>query len=252
LQAQVLAADGELQLAREALSDATGLPAASLQLAAPADTAAPAALPPLRQWLDRAGRDNLLLRLQVANADTARQEVARRSARAGMSLDLVAEAGRDRLIGSGDFGSASNRSSQQMIGLQLTLPLYTGGMRDARQHEAVRLEEKARAEVDRVRQQVRQQTRAAWLGLQSGRARLEALSESLTATRARLDATQLGQQVGDRTTLDLLSAQNDTSSAELALVQARIDVLLNRLRLAAVAADLDETRLQEVNASLQR
>ncbi len=252
LQAQVLAADSELQLAREALSDATGLPLASLQLAAPADTAAPAALPPLGQWLARAGRDNLLLRLQLANAETARQEVARRSARASLALDLVAEAGRDRLSGSGDFGSASNRSSQQMIGLQLTLPLYTGGMRDARQDEAVRLEQKARAEVDRARQQVRQQTRAAWLGLQSGRARLDALSQALVATRARLDATQLGQQVGDRTTLDLLNAQNDASSAELALAQARTDVLLNRLRLSALAAELDEARLQEVNASLQR
>ncbi len=252
LQAQVLAADSELQLAREALADATGLPLASLQLAAPADTAAPAALPPLEQWLERAGRDNLLLRLQLANADTARQEVTRHSAWAGLSLDLVAEAGRDRLGGSGDFGSASNKSSQQMIGLQLTLPLSTGGMRDARQDEAVRLEEKARAEVDRARQQVRQQTRAAWLGLQSGKARIEALSDALVATRARLDATQLGQQVGDRTTLDLLNAQNDASSAELALVQARTDLLLNRLRLSALAAELDEARLQEVNASLQR
>jgi outer membrane protein len=252
LQAQVLAADSELQLAREQLGDATGLPVAALQLAPPAAQAAPAALLPLDQWLDRAGRDNLLLRLQLANAESAGQEVARRSARAGVTLDLVAEAGRDRLSGSGDFGTASNTNSQQMIGLQLTVPLFTGGMRSARQDEAVRLQEKARAEVERARQQVRQQTRAAWLGLQTGQARLDALSASLTASRARLDATQLGRQVGDRTTLDLLNAQNDASSAELALVQARTDVLLNRLRLAALAGELDEARLQEVNASLQR
>jgi outer membrane protein len=252
LQAQVLAADNELQSAREALSDATGLPPASLQLAAPAGQAAPAALPPLDQWLDRAGKDNLLLRLQLANAESAQQEVARRSAKAGVTLDLVAEAGRDRLAGSGDFGSASNTSSQQMIGLQLTVPLFTGGMRSARQEEAVRLEEKARAEVERARQQVRQQTRSAWLALETGQARLDALSDALTATSARLDATLLGQQVGDRTTLDLLNAQNDASSAELALVQARTELLLNRLRLAALAGELDEAQLQKVNATLQR
>jgi outer membrane protein len=251
LQAQVLAAESELQLAREQLSDATGLPPAALQLAPPLDAAAPAALPPLEQWLDRAGQGNLLLRLQLANAQVAAQEVARRSARSGVTLDLVAEAGRDRLSGSGDFGSASNTSSQQMIGLQLTVPLSTGGMRSARQDEAVRLQEKANAEVERARQQVRQQTRAAWLGLQTGKARLDALSESLTASRARLDATQLGRQVGDRTTLDLLNAQNDASGADLALVQARTEVLLNRLRLAALAGELDEARLLEVNASLQ-
>ena len=252
LQAQVLASETELQLAREQLSDATGLPVAALQPAPPVDAAAPAGLPPLAQWLERAGRDNLLLRLQLVNAESAAQEVGRRSARASVTLDLVAEAGRDRLDGGGDFGSASNTSSQQMIGLQLTVPLSTGGMRTARQDEAVRLQEKARAEVERTRQQVRQQTRAAWLGLQTGQARLDALSESLIASRARLDATQLGRQVGDRTTLDLLNAQNDASSAELALVQARADVLLNRLRLSALAGELDEARLQEVNASLAR
>lgn len=252
LQAQVLAAESELQLAREQLADATGLPLAALQLAPPADAAAPAVLPPLDQWLERAGRDNLLLRLQLANAQAAAQEVGRRSARAGVTLDLVAEAGRDRLSGSGDFGSAGNTASQAMVGLQLTVPLSTGGMRSARQDEALRLQDKANAEVERARQQVRQQTRAAWLGLQTGKARLDALAESLTATRARLDATLLGRQVGDRTTLDLLNAQNDASGAELALVQARIDVLLNRLRLAALAGELDEARLQEVNAALQR
>lgn len=253
LQAQVLAAESELQLAREQLADATGLPVAALQqLAAPADAAAPAALPPLDQWLERAGRENLQLRLQLANARSAAQEVAKRSARAGITLDLVAQASRDRLSGSGDFGSAGNTSSQQMIGLQLTVPLSTGGMRSARQDEAVRLQEKADAEVERARQQVRQQTRAAWLGLQTGRARLDALSAALVASGARLDATQLGRQVGDRTTLDLLTAQNDASSAELALVQARSDVLMNRLRLAALAGELDEAPLQEVNAALRR
>jgi outer membrane protein len=252
LQAQVLAAETELLLAREQLSDATGLPLAALQLAPPVDAAAPYVLPPLDQWLERAGRDNLRLRLQLANAESAAQEVARRSARSGVTFDLVAQAGRDRLSGSGDFGSASNTSSQQMIGLQLTVPLSTGGMRSARQEEARWLQDKALAEVERARQQVRQQTRAAWMGLQTGKARLDALSESLTASRARLDATQLGRQVGDRTTLDLLNAQNDASSAELALVQARTEVLLNRLRLAALAGELDEARLQGVNASLQR
>jgi outer membrane protein len=132
------------------------------------------------------------------------------------------------------------------------VPLFTGGMRSARQEEAVRLEEKARAEVERARQQVRQQTRSAWLALETGQARLDALSDALTATSARLDATLLGQQVGDRTTLDLLNAQNDASSAELALVQARTELLLNRLRLAALAGELDEAQLQKVNATLQR
>ena len=80
---------------------------------------------------------------------------------------------------------------------------------------------------------------------------MTALAEAVTASQARLDATRLGRQVGDRTTLDLLNAENDASSADLALLQARIEVLLNRLRLQAVASQLDEAQLGKVNALLQ-
>ena len=252
LRAQVLAADNELQLAQMALSDATGLVSPSLQMLSPAGSAVPEALPPLAHWLALAADGNPQLRMQLAKARVAQEETVKLGAAASAKLDLVAQAGAQRLSGSGDFGPASNTTRQAMIGVQLTIPLYTGGYRSARQAEALHLEDKALAEVDRTRQQINQQTRAAWLGLQAGSARIGALAESLKASRARLDATQLGRQVGDRTTLDLLNAESDASSAELALLQARVDLLLNQLRLQALAGQLDEARLEAVNTLLQR
>lgn len=84
-----------------------------------------------------------------------------------------------------------------------------------------------------------------------GAARASALAEALTATLSRLDATRVGRQAGDRTTLDLLNAENDAARAELALLEARVALLLDRLRIAALVGRLDETQLQTVNASLQ-
>ena len=138
-----------------------------------------------------------------------------------------------------------------MIGIQLNLPLFTGGYRSAREDEALRLADKARAEAERAREDVVQQTRAAWLGLQAGAERLQALDEALKAGTSRRDATQVGQQVGDRTTQDLLNAQNDTASARLAVSQARVALLLDRLRLAALAGQLDTNALQAVNTDLE-
>ena len=68
----------------------------------------------------------------------------------------------------------------------------------------------------------------------------------------RRDATRLGHEVGDRTTLDLLNAENDLDAARLALLQARTEVLQNRLKLQALAGRLDEERLAAVDAALQR
>ena len=251
LQAQAVAAASELELARQMLADITGLPSADLQLQAPSSRGLNATVDPLPHWLSVAQQDNPTLRLQQAQADAAREEVRKHSATASPTLDLIAQATRDRLSGYGDFGSASNTQSQQMIGVSLNVPLYTGGWRSTKQKEALRLEDKARAEVERTRLQVGQFTRAAWLALQSGQARLVALEEAVTAQQARLDATRIGRQVGDRTTLDLLNAENDASAADLALLQARIDILQSRLRLDALVGQLDTQRLQVINDALQ-
>ncbi len=251
LQAQFLAAQSELQIVQTALADATGLASAILQPLSADAVVDTTDLAPLSHWQALALDKNPLLRMQLANVQAVQEEARKFSAAGGTTLDLVAQAGQQRLSGNGDFGAASNSLRQQSIGVQLTIPLYTGGYRDARQEEALRLEDKGLAEVERTRQQIGQQTQMAWLGLRAGSARVTALAESLKATRARLDATRLGRQVGDRTTLDLLNAENDASASELALLQARVDLLLNQLRLYALAGELEESRLLPLNAQLQ-
>jgi len=249
--AQALALDTDLQLKQAAFGDTTGLQSPPEQLMSPAPDATPAEAQTLEFWLSEATARNPLLRMQIAAVEVARQEAAKSSAALSPSVDLVAQLGGERLSGRGDFGSASNSSANRMIGIQLSVPLYSGGMRDARQQEALRGIDKAQAQADRARQQIAQQIRSAWLGLTVGAGRVAALSQALGSSRSRLDATRLGRQVGDRTTLDLLNAENDAASAELTLLQARTEVLMNRLRLAAAAGGLDESWLQSVNASLQ-
>jgi outer membrane protein len=248
--AEVLALEADLQLKQAVFADATGLSPAVDRLAMPDDDAPPPEAQPLTLWLADADAHNPQLRMQLAAVDVARAEAAKSRGALAPSVELVAQVGRDRLSGSGDFGNAANASGNRLIGLQLTVPLYTGGMRGAREQEALRGVDKAEAQSERARQQVEQQTRAAWLGLTVGTGRIKALAQALVSTRSRLESTRLGRQVGDRTTLDLLNAENDAASAELTLLQARIEWLMNRLRLAAAAGRLDEAALQSVNASL--
>ena len=251
MRAEVLAAESTLQLKRAALGDATGWPDAEMQSLSLPDGASAQDVAALPQWLADTRQGNLQLRLLAAGTEVARQEAAKHAALASPSLDLVAMAGQDRLSGSGAYGPAGNGLNNSMVGLQLNVPLYTGGWRSAREQETLRLADKAAADVDRQAQQVAQATRAAWLGLTVGASRLAALDEALRATRSRLDATRLGRQVGDRTTLELLNAENDAAAAELAVQQARVALLLDRLRLAALAGGLDEAQLHLANASLK-
>ncbi len=251
IKAQLLAADTDLQLKQIALSDVTGLQPEAMHLLLPANDAAPNEVHALNQWLADAADHNLLLRTYLTRTELAMEESAKFSLAASPKIDIVAQIGQDRLNGSGDFGASTINSSNKMIGVQITVPLYSGGYRNARQEEALHLADKARTDAERTRQQIVQQTRAAWLGLTVGASRVAALAEAFRANRSRLEATRLGLQVGDRTTLDLLNAESDTANAELALMQARVALLMDRLRLAALAGQLDEAALQAVNATLQ-
>jgi outer membrane protein len=251
MRAEVLAAQAALQLKQAALADATGWNDAQLQTLALPHGSGPQDVAALQQWLTDVRSANLQLRLLAKQTDVAREEAAKHSALAAPSLDLVALAGQDRLSGNGAYGSASNSLNNSMIGLQINVPLYSGGYRSAREQETLRLADKAVADADRQAQQVAQATRAAWLGLTVGASRLTALNEALRASRSRLEATRLGRKVGDRTTQELLNAENDAAAAELAVQQARVALLVDRLRLAALAGSLDETQLQLANSALQ-
>ncbi|HEX7637385.1 MAG TPA: TolC family protein, partial [Burkholderiaceae bacterium] len=74
---------------------------------------------------------------------------------------------------------------------------------------------------------------------------------ALEASRARLDATRVGLEAGDRTTLDLLDAENDAAAADLALMAARIRLMTRRLQLSALAGELDEPALRHADALLR-
>ena len=250
LQAQLLAAESDVQMARSVLAESTRLSVDALKLHVPKTEWTLTAVPTLAQVQEQVRQANTGVLLQKAQWDVALQELKKHERSGGITLDFVASAGRDRLSGEGDFGPSSNTQSQQMLGLSLNVPLYTGGWRSGKLQEAVSAADKASAEYDLALQQAQQQARSVWLALQTGPARLAAMKASWQASAARLDATRLGRQVGDRTTLELLQAENDAAQAELAWLRAQADLLLTQLQLDALTGAMSVQSLQALNAHL--
>lgn len=247
---QELEADSNYQLALAALTDLTG--ATDQALARPAEQANLQQLDAgqLSNWLTLAQSNSPYLHMQQIQQGIAHDEIDKHRSSTSPVLNLVAQAGGEELRGvtGGNQSDLSNHSLS--VGVQLTIPLFTGGMRNAKYEEAVALEEQARDETEAMRLRAGQQARAAWLGVAVGKSKIKATEQALHSSKVKLDATELGKEAGDRTTLDILNAEQDYYATRTALYRERYQVLLSYLNLAAVAGSLDEKRLAEVNALL--
>jgi outer membrane protein len=142
------------------------------------------------------------------------------------------------------------RTRSNTIGLQLNIPLYQGGALDSQQREAAARLREAQFNVDAARRDVRLQVRDAWLAVSDGAAQVLALEQSVKAARIAQEAAVLGREVGMRTTLDVLNAQQGVYSAMFDLSKARVSWLMGSLRLSAAAGGLDEDEVKAVNAYL--
>ena len=203
----------------------------------------------MAQWVEAAQQNNLQVQIQRAAVEIANQEVARNRAGHHPTLDLVASYSDTGATGS-NLG-VGNDTKAGAIGLQLNLPLYQGGAISSRVREAVANQEKARQDLEQTVRQTALSTREAYFGVTSGIAQVKALEQALISSQSSLDSTKLGLEVGVRTNVDVLNAQQQLFSAKRDLYKARYSYLLSRLKLKSAAGTLAEYDLQQVDQWLK-
>ena len=196
------------------------------------------------KWVATAEQRNPQLQVQRAALEIATQEVERNRGGHYPTLDLVASYS-DNSASGGTFGAADTTS--KAIGLQLNLPLYQGGAISSKVREAVANQDKARQDLDNTRRQVDLQTRQAFLGVTSGDAQVRALQQARVSSQTSLDSTKLGFEVGVRTNVDVLNAQQQLYSAKRDLLQARYNFIMSQLKLRSAVGTLSEADLEQVN-----
>ncbi|MBU1482444.1 MAG: TolC family outer membrane protein, partial [Gammaproteobacteria bacterium] len=201
----------------------------------------------VQKWVDAARQGNFQIAMAQAAYELADQEVARNRGGHLPTVDLVATTGKNYATG-GQYGAYDARSTT--IGVQLNLPLFQGGATQSKWREADANREKAKQDLETARRNVELQTRQAYLGVVNGIAQVQALQQALKSSESLLEASKLGQQVGVRTSLDVLNAQQQLYSTRRDLYQAQYNYLVSQLRLKAAVGTLGEEDLGRVNMAL--
>jgi outer membrane protein len=246
--AQEIAARNEIASRGKALARIIGRPAPTLATLAPEASVALLAEPEQRELLEAAPRDALSVQVARAALQVAEQELARRSAAHQPTIDLVLTTRRDFNTSYGQFGGTDTR--QTSIGVELNMPLYQGGGVSAREREARADIERARHELTSAERQASLDAEQAQLGVQSGSALTQALRQALASSETQLRSTTRGQQVGVRTRVDVLNAQQQLFVTRKDLASARYRTLVSALALQAAAGRLGDAELKQLDALL--
>ena len=250
--ADEIAAKRTLATAREFLREITGQYVESLS--APGEDFPMRAPDPASAngWVDLALGQNLTLVSSRLDEKLARDEISFRRNGHYPTIDLVAS--------TSDFDSVSERNNNNLgfldansnfdtdsIGIQFSVPIFSGGITSSRVREAVYLHTASREQLQRVTRETERQTRDAYLGVLSEMSRVDALKQAVQSSTTALEATQAGFEVGTRTIVDVLNSQFSLYRSITLFYQARYDYLLNVLRLKQAAGNLQIQDLENID-----
>ncbi len=244
--ADEISAQNSLDNALESLLEITGESAAPLALMKRDIAMDPPTPASLDEWSATALANNPGIVSARYDADIARKQIQLQRAGHHPSIDLVGSYGLAR--SDSVFGTDVDTGT---IGIQLSLPLYSGGGVMAATRQARFQFEAAQEVLEQRRRAVQTQVRNAYRGVVSSISRVEALAAAQVSAQSALEATEAGFEVGTRTLVDVLDGQRDLFRAKRDFAQSRYDYVLNTLSLLQAAGTLNAEDVAAVNNWLQ-
>ena len=235
-------------IALEKVREVTGVPVAALARLAKAD------LPPVPgqadQWVaDAVSQHPAIQALQHA-MDAAAKAIASQWANhlPQLSLQMAGIYAKN--------GGFDNRQLEPYtvgtLGLQLTMPLYSGGSVKAGEREAVARFEMMKYKQLHKQREIERETRTAYLNAQTGYSRIASTAREVDARVKARDGQQRGYELGATTIVALLESKKNLLKSRFAHAKSRYDYIRSLVALRVWGGTLTRTDMEELNSWLAR
>jgi outer membrane protein/protease secretion system outer membrane protein len=201
----------------------------------------------LEEWTRKAEENSPEIKAMQARLEAARREVTKSQAGHLPTLDAVAQWSNS---GSENITRVNSRYENKTIGLQLNIPLYSGGYVNSTIRQAVAEQTRTEETLEALRRDLGVRVHKEYRGVSEGVMRVRALEQATRSAEQMMKSTQMSQKAGSRTLLDVLNAQQQYTLALRDLTQARLVYLLSRVRLASLVGDEAMSSVEQVNGSL--
>ncbi len=249
--AQRIAAQNELEAKHAELEKVVGQSSNTLAVLQPAVVVPKPQPDDAKVWITQARENNPAVLAPYAAVKAAESEVNKNRAAYSPTLDLVASYG-------ANYSSANvtvptlyeTRARSNIIGVQLTIPIFEGGTTNSRVTEAIANKNKAAAELEVARRQSGTDARQAYAAIVNGLAQIEALESAVESSKSAVNGNQIGYKLGIHMNIDVLNAEQQLYTAQRDLLKARYDTLFQGFKLKAAAGVLTDSDVLEINGLL--
>jgi protease secretion system outer membrane protein len=203
----------------------------------------------LAEWTAKAEQSSPEIKALQARVETARREVSKAQAGHLPTLDAVAQWSNS---GSENITRINSRYETKSVGLQLTVPVFSGGYVNSTIRQAVAEQTRAEESLEALRRDLGVRVHKEYRGVSEGVMRVRALEQAVRSAEQMMKSTQMSLKAGSRTQLDVLNAQQQYTLALRDLAQARYVYLMSKVRLSSLVGDDAVASVDEVNASLAK
>jgi TolC family type I secretion outer membrane protein len=235
-QAQLLSARRAFETAQDALDETTGTGRETLPSLSD-DVEFPALLPADQESWMRSATENSAVLIQARQQSVvAMADVKSRKSAAMPTVDLVASASHS----DSTKYTLGQLQDDARVGVELTVPLFAGGLNASRVREAEARQRAAEAELLRLTLETERQVRQLFRDVQSGYVEVKAYRQAMESAALAEIATQNGYEAGTRTILDVLDAKSRVAQSKRDLHRTRYNQLSNLVQLKQAAGVLSE------------
>ncbi|RMT55342.1 Outer membrane efflux protein TolC [Pseudomonas coronafaciens pv. atropurpurea] len=210
-----------------------------------------------KAWVDTAAQQNLNLLASNYAVSAAEETLRQRKAGHAPTLDAVATYQRgdnDSLGFNNPNYTGQNYGGdveQRSIGVQLNIPIYSGGLTSSQVREAYSRLSQTEQRRESLRRQVVENTRNLHRAVNTDVEQVQARKQSIISNQSALEATEIGYQVGTRNIVDVLDAQRQLYASVRDYNNTRYDYILDNLRLKQAAGTLNPGDLQDLSRYLK-
>ncbi|MBV9559031.1 MAG: TolC family outer membrane protein [Bradyrhizobium sp.] len=231
--ADLNAAQVALAISREVYHQVIGEAAGQLTPASPVDR-----LSPTTQMaaVDAANHEHPAVLGAGYDVDVAQTSI--KLAESNLLPTVSVQAGASRSVQTDSSLTTAAQDQASVLG-QMSVPIYDGGMAASQTRQAKEVYSQSRLVLDQVRNQSRTAVISAWVANEGTKVALTAAESEVHAAELALQGVRKEAQGGQRTTIDVLNAQQDLTNARTRQITAQRDRVIASYTLLSAIGRLD-------------